>query len=99
MANLRGRALGRLPWTDAGPVARSRGFRLTCLTSPKADLWSHHAHTFDDPSWSSSDARLQLEGPVESPAVWDHPAGVRTEFAGLTLKSGRLTCPKPKNAR
>lgn len=74
-------ALAGIPWVIAEDTARHRALRLACLTSPYADLWNRHAPTLDVFPWSSSDARLRLEGTVEGPASWDRSAGLRTEFA------------------
>jgi hypothetical protein len=70
-----------LRWIDAGSAAHHRALRLACLTSAYADLWNRHAPTLDVLPWSSSDPRLDLEGPVEGPPNWDRTAGLRTEFA------------------
>jgi hypothetical protein len=69
------------PWVEPGSTARHRTLRLASLTSAYADLWNRNASGLEALSWSSSDPRLRLEGPVEGPASWDRTAGLRTEFA------------------
>jgi len=80
-ADIQQSGVADFPWVDAGPTAQHRGLRLACLTSSYSDLWNRHATRFDVLPWSSKDARLQLEGPVEGPAAWNRTAGLRTEFA------------------
>ncbi len=79
--NLHDRDVSVLPWSVVAPTALHRSLRLACLTTAYADLWDRQAVTLDAFSWSSPDPRLNLEGPVEGPAIWDRTAGLRTEFA------------------
>ena len=79
--NLHEDEVSAMPWVKAGPTAYSRALRLGCLTSPYADLWNRHAASLDVLPWSSPDPRLQNEGPVDGPSVWDRTAGLRTEFS------------------
>lgn len=70
-----------LPWLEATDTACSRSLRLCCLTSAYADIWNRCASGYSVMPWSSTDARLELEGAVEGPALWQREAGFRTEFA------------------
>lgn len=79
--NLHDSDVSGLPWCEVGGVALHRSLRLASLTSAYADLWNHNAYSLEVLPWSSSDPRLDLEGPVEGPATWDRTAGLRTEFA------------------
>jgi hypothetical protein len=54
---------------------------LVCLTQVYAFVWESFASSGKVYDWSSDDARLKLEGPVEGPATWDRTTGLRTEFA------------------
>ena len=71
----------RLPWVDAGPTARSRALRLACLTADYEDLWNRNAKDLSPMQWSSSDTRLELEGPADGPVTWNYDAALRTDFA------------------
>ena len=79
--NLHDKDAQGLPWVDAGPTAQHRGLRLACLTSAFSSLWNENAGELDVLPWSSSDHRLDLEGPVEGPSTWNRTTGLRTEFA------------------
>ncbi|MBX2831456.1 MAG: N-6 DNA methylase [Rhodospirillales bacterium] len=73
--------IARWPFPALEATARHRSLRLACLTSAYTDLWNRNAPALDTLPWSSPDARLCLEGPVEGPTAWDRTAGLRTEFA------------------
>ncbi len=73
--------VSNMPWANLPATAISRALRLNCVTRAYEDLW-RSARPKDSPhSWSSSDPRLQFEGSVEGPIVWDRTAALRTEFA------------------
>ena len=73
--------LSELPYIEVSPTACSRALRLGCLTSAYADFWNQNIGNYEVMQWSSLDARLKLEGPVEGPENWNLNAGFRTEFA------------------
>ena len=79
--NLHGTEVAGMPFFEVGDCARHRGLRLACLTEAYRGLWDERAILLKPDNWSSSDKRLELEGPVEGPATWDRTAGLRTEFA------------------
>lgn len=79
--NLHEGDIGGVPWCEVERTACHRSLRLGCLTSSFADFWNDNAANLTPLPWSSSDARLRLEGPVEGPSTWDRTAGLRTEFA------------------
>ena len=70
-----------LPWLDVSDTACSRSLRLCCLTSAYADIWNRCANEYSAMPWSSTDRRLELEGAVEGPVLWQREVGFRTEFA------------------
>ena len=70
-----------LPWLEATDTACSRSLRLCCLTSAYTDIWNRCASEYKVMPWSSTDRRLELEGAVGGPALWQREAGLRTEFA------------------
>ena len=80
-SDIRDSHMARLPWVEPGATAHHRSLRLACLTSAYADLWNRYAPTLDVLSWSSSNSRLRIEGPVGGTATWDRTVGLRTEFA------------------
>ncbi|MCE5972603.1 N-6 DNA methylase [Sinirhodobacter sp. WL0062] len=73
--------IARLPWVNCNRSALYRVLRLVCLTSAFENLWNRHAVNLEPLPWSSSDPRLQLDGPVKGQEKWDHTAGLRSEFA------------------
>lgn len=80
-AHFRKGTLSALPWVENSDTAKGRVLRLNSLTSGYEDLWNRYAPELNILPWSSSDARLHLEGSVEGPATWDRDAGLRIEFA------------------
>jgi hypothetical protein len=76
-----GSSVANLPWAQISDEALVRVLRLNCLTNRYADLWNRNAKNLSASSWSSSDFRLTLEGPLNGPESWDYGASLRTEFA------------------
>ena len=70
-----------LPWVDVGSTARHRILRLSCVTEAYKELWDTSAMSLSVLPWSSNDPRLEFDGPVEGPVVWDRTAGLRREFS------------------
>ena len=70
-----------LPWVDVGSTARHRILRLSCVTEAYKELWDTSATSLSVLPWSSNDPRLEFDGPVEGPVVWDRTAGLRREFS------------------
>lgn len=74
-------SVANLPWARVSSPALVRTLRLNCLSEAHSDLWNKNAKNLPASDWSSSDSRLELEGPINGPANWDYTAGFRTEFA------------------
>jgi hypothetical protein len=74
-------SLARIPWIEAGQTAYSRVLRLNCLNENFSNVWNRFSQRFSPYPWSSDDSRLQVEGRVQGPEVWDYTAAFRTQFA------------------
>jgi hypothetical protein len=62
-------------------TASYHALRLCSLTSAYKPLWDRWGSKLKAKGWSSNDSRLALEGNIVGPDLWDHSAGIRTEFA------------------
>lgn len=73
--------LRAFPFVDPGETAKHRALRLGCLTADFAQFWDRHAAGLKSFPWSSTDRRLDIDGPVSGPKIWNHTAPLKTEFA------------------
>jgi len=78
---LRAASFRAIPPAPLEDTALSRVLRLNCLTAAFSEVWARWVDRLKPVGWSSCDPRLNLQGPVEGPAIWDRTAGLRTEFA------------------
>ncbi|KQP00290.1 hypothetical protein [Methylobacterium sp. Leaf91] len=70
------------PWAEVSDTAKHRALRLACLTQPYADIWNRHHALLDVMPWSSSDIRLDVEGPHSGSPIgnWETSVGLRSDF-------------------
>jgi hypothetical protein len=73
--------VARFRFVDPGDTAKHRALRLACLTAAYADLWNEQVRVLRPLPFHSTDPRLQLEGPIEGPAIWNLSAALRNDFA------------------
>lgn len=71
----------RLPWVQLENTAINRVMRLNALTQSYAEIWDNNFSSEGLLPWSSTDRRLEIEGPFHGPMKWDQSAALKTEFA------------------
>ena len=71
----------RLPWVQLKNTTINRVMRLNALTQSYAEIWDNNFSSEGLLPWSSTDRRLEIEGPFHGPMKWDQSAGLKTEFA------------------